>query len=768
MIRPPRGLRYGGALTRSDPRHRLGRLRGRLRDTVAAVRRRMPLDSARPEPRIEPEGRVVCVLFNTLAHESRFWGNMQLSLVSGDMKRMGIDNDLIVLLMRPGEADRNLETVEEFVALMRRWAPSDILLWANWLPWLPDRLRRETGARVMTLDPANPGDVADELREMDPHASAVATIAGARTPREAARVLESSDPIAQFTPNFDYQFVGSAEPVDQTLAFVSLLACPFNPPIADNPCYDGVDLPEGTSDRGCAYCNAARRGEPMGDDEKQRQLAHQIRYLQRHLPALEEIAVPFPEDYLAPLERVLRDAPALGIEPITLSGQFNSDSLVSSGGRLGALLDTAARRGFEFHVNVVGLESFCDEDLQLYNRGNAAVVEGALQILRDLRKEHAPATFMPATVASLILFHPWQTLARLRESLDGLVGQGVEQMFETVNLNDVRFHPGVPLYHLARRDGLLGPVDTVEVQDVPLGGYFAEEPWRFAHDDTAAVHALYTRLHMGTAQRISLLEACVRSVEQDEQAEPERVWTGLDRLATRVSVGVTPGTVPHRILRVGASSNVRHERDLWRGWRFTEALTEALAEARGMEHLHDGRVTVAGPEPTLLPWLPDLVARLAGWGAHVELLTHGRMLTYPRYAARLLAAGVGQVSVLLHSHRAGVHDEAVHVPGAFRQATAGLAQLARLGHASGTRTGIVAVLGPENRGELHGMVDLAVRLGATELRLAAPLANLDLGHLDATVAEADEVLAAARAAGLAAGYDPHLSLSWVGGDEPGA
>ncbi len=728
----------------------------------------MPLERARPEPRIEPEGRVVCVLFNTLAHESRFWGNMQLSLVSGDMKRMGIDNDLIVLLMRPGEADRNLETVEEFVALMGRWAPSDILLWANWLPWLPDRLRREAGARVMTLDPANPGDVADALRDMDPHASSVATIAGARTPREAARILESSDPIAQFTPNFDYQFVGTNGAVDQTLAFVSLLACPFVPPIADNPRYAGVDLPEGTSDRGCAYCNAARRGEPMADGEKQRQLGHQIRYLQQHLPALEEIAVPFPEDYLVPLERVLRDAPALGIEPITLSGQFNSDSLVSAGAQLGALLDTAARRGFEFHVNVVGLESFCDEDLRLYNRGDAGVVEGAIQVLRDLRRDHDPGVFMPATVASLILFHPWQTLARLRESLDGLVEQGIEQMFETVNLNDVRFHPGVPLYHLARRDGLLGPADAVEVQDVPLGGYFAEEPWRFAHDDTASVHALYTRLHMGTSQRISLLEACVRSVEHDEGAEPDRVWAGLDRLAVRVATEVVPGTVPHRILRVGAASNVRHRRDLWRGWRFTEGLTEALAEAREFEHLHDGRVTVAGPEPTLLPWLPDLTARLAGWGARVELLTHGRMLTYPRYGARLLAAGVSQVSVLLHSHRAEVHDEAVRVAGAFQQATTGLGQLARLGRASGTRTALVAVLGPENRGELAGMVDLAVQLGASELRLAAPLANLDLGRLDATGAEADEVLSSARAAGLGAGYDPHLSLHWVGGDESSA
>ena len=66
------------------------------------------------------------------------------------------------------------------------------------------------------------------------------------------------------------------------------------------------------------------------------------------------------------------------------------------------------------------------------------------------------------------------------------------------------------------------------------------------------------------------------------------------------------------------------------------------------------------------------------------------------------------------------------------------------------------------------MVDLARDVGASELRLAAPLANLDLGSLDDTVDEAAAVLARARGAGLDAGFDPHLSLVWVGGDEPGA
>jgi len=705
----------------------------------------------------------VLALFNTLARVGRFWGNMQLSLVSGEILQLGIDNDLLVLLMRPGEPERNRRTVEEFVERMNRWQPAHIVLWANWLPWLPDRLRRECGARVMTLDRADPGDVADALRDMDPHASTVATIAGARTPTEAARVLRQPGPLGHFAPNFDYQFLGVDEPLTQTLAFVSLLSCPFDAPIGSNPRYADVDLPPETSRYGCSYCNAAREQLSMDDAAKERTLAHQIRYLQQHLPDLEEIAVPFPEDYLRPLAAVLGRAAEHGIRPIVLSGQFNSVSLAGRGDDLGRLLAAADEAGFEFHVNVVGLESFDEADLELYNRGDPGAVRDALDVIRRLRREHDPGRFMPATVGSLILFHPWQSVEGLRRNLDAMRREGIEGIFASININDVRFHPGVPMYHLARRDGLLSSVDPADVQEVPLGGYFAEEPWRFADPRAEAVHRLFVHLDGRTQQRLGLLEACVRAVEEGHRVDPQRVAEALDRLAEQVARDAIPARGPHAVLRIGSRSNVGVERDLWAGGQYGDELARALEQADSIDAHAEGRVTIAGPEPTMLDWLAELIADLKrrGVGA-VEVLTYGRMLAYPKYVAQLAAAGTDLVTILLHAPRAAEHDGAVRVPGAFEQAIGGLEQVSRLGR-SGTdiQAAIAPVIGPENEGRLAPMASLARSVGASELRLVAPLCNLPLDRVDERAAECDELVAVARQAGLTAGYDTDLSLVWL-------
>ena len=725
-------------------------------------------------PAPAPACRVVLVLFNTLAREGRFWGNMQLSLVSGEIKRLGIDNDLMVLLMRPGESARNRRTVEEFVEQMNRWRPAHIVLWANWLPWLPDRLRRECGARVMTLDRADPGDVAEQLADMDPHASTVATVAGARTPAEAARILEQPGPLGHFAPNFDYQFVGVDEPLTQTLAFVSLLSCPFDASIDANPRYADVDLPPESSRFGCSYCNAAREQLVMDDAGKERNLAHQIRYLQQHLPDLEEIAVPFPEDYLLPLAAVLRRADEHGIRPVVISGQFNSVSLAGRGDDLDQLLTAAEDAGFEFHVNVVGLESFDEDDLELYNRGDLGAVKDALAVMRRLRLEHDPARFMPATVGSLILFHPWQTVEGLRRNIDAMRREGLEGIFTSINVNDMRFHPGVPMYHLAKRDGLLTPVDTSEVQEVPLGGYFAEEPWRFANLRTEAIHRLFVHLDGRTQQRLGLLDACVRAVEDEPDGEivPRRVSLALDRMAGQVARDALPAAGPHALLRVGSSTNVGYERDLWGGCRYSDALSDALLQAERLECQADGRVTIAGPEPTMLDWLPELIVELKRRGAgEVELLTYGRMLAYPRYLAQLVAAGTDLVTVLLHAPAATQHDEAVRVPGAFDQALTGLRQVARLGSGGARiRAAITPVIGPECEGQLPRLLSLARDIGVSELRLAVPLANLPLDRVDGVAAECEELVFDARRDGVEAGYDPELSLVWLpaAGDGSGA
>ena len=104
------------ALPRPDLRRRLLGLVRRRRDTPLIgplLRRLAPLLEG--SARRPPAGKVVLALFNTWARDGRFWGNMQLSLLAGELERLGIETRLVVLLMRPGQEERNRRTVEEFV-----------------------------------------------------------------------------------------------------------------------------------------------------------------------------------------------------------------------------------------------------------------------------------------------------------------------------------------------------------------------------------------------------------------------------------------------------------------------------------------------------------------------------------------------------------------------------------------------------------------------------------------------------------------------------
>jgi len=709
-------------------------------------------------------GPVVLVLFNTMAREGRFWGNQQLSQVSGELGRLGIDNELVALLMRPGEEERNRGVVDEFIEQMRGLRPSYIVLWSVWLPWFPDRLREVSGARVLTFDPARPGDLPQELREMDLHAAVIATIAGARTRREVARVIGREDSLERYDPNFDYRVVGADGPVVQDLAFVQLKACPYDARIADNPVLADLPLDDGVCDRGCSYCNASFEYEPMAEPEKLRQLTHQIRTLQQRLPDLREVAIPFPEDYLRALVQMLRRAPAEGIWPVVISGQFNPHSLDGRERELDELLCVARETGFQFHINVVGLESFADEDLRLYNRGDAAAVSRALGVLRRLRGRHDPARFMPETVGSFILFHPWQTVAGLRLNADALRRECVEELFATVNINDVRFHAGVALYHLARRDGLLGGAGGQQIHDIPLGGYFAEEPWRFQDAAAATVHGLYTALMDRTHQRVALLDRCVRVVERNPEAtfDARRVTVGLERLTRRFERA--PLRVPGEriVLAVGRRSNVGYRPQLYpEGLPDSQEAAVAALDERGP--IEGRTVTLAGPEPTLLKWLAPLATEIRGRGAaQVELLTHGRMLAYPRYAASLAAAGVTGITVLLHHAHPSEHDRAVRVPGAFEQAVDGIKRVVWLRRRGRQLTPSVAVVvSRANLGVLDDMAELAAGIGAAELRFIMPWTTVEFSELAATAAELDLAGARARGLGLAVGFDRELSFRLV-------
>ncbi len=81
------------------------------------------------------------------------------------------------------------------------------------------------------------------------------------------------------------------------------------------------------------------------------------------------------------------------------------------------------------------------------------------------------------------------------------------------------------------------------------------------------------------------------------------------------------------------------------------------------------RLILSGGEASIHPDFVALVryGREVGY-ERVQTITNGRMFTYRKFFRQAVAAGLGEITFSLHSHRAAVHDRITAVAGAFEQA----------------------------------------------------------------------------------------------------
>lgn len=89
--------------------------------------------------------------------------------------------------------------------------------------------------------------------------------------------------------------------------------------------------------------------------------------------------------------------------------------------------------------------------------------------------------------------------------------------------------------------------------------------------------------------------------------------------------------------------------------------------AIGVPHL-----ILTGGEPTLYPWLLELIRYADQQGLIVGMNTNGRRLAQPTFTKALAEAGLNHVQITLESYQADVHDTMVGAPGAFHETVAGI------------------------------------------------------------------------------------------------
>ncbi|MDY0002685.1 MAG: radical SAM protein [Polyangia bacterium] len=127
----------------------------------------------------------------------------------------------------------------------------------------------------------------------------------------------------------------------------------------------------------------------------------------------------------------------------------------------------------------------------------------------------------------------------------------------------------------------------------------------------------------------------------------------------------------------------------------------ALAAASGVE-----RVVLSGGEPTLRPDIVELIGEISALGLLPGMVSNGRMLAYRGLREALGQAGLGQLYLSLHSHRAETHDALVRA-----EAHGQTVRAARWAAAQGELDLIVnAVVTRWNLGDLQGLGRLVMRI----------------------------------------------------------
>lgn len=111
----------------------------------------------------------------------------------------------------------------------------------------------------------------------------------------------------------------------------------------------------------------------------------------------------------------------------------------------------------------------------------------------------------------------------------------------------------------------------------------------------------------------------------------------------------------------------------------TLSLDEAKARYAAMKAAGVTRVNLQGGEPTIHPGLLELIAYGVALGLEEQIVvTNGRKLADPTFAARLSRSGVSTIALSLFGHTAALHDESLGVDGAFDDLVRGVGNLAAL------------------------------------------------------------------------------------------
>jgi hypothetical protein len=455
------------------------------------------------------------------SHSDRsFLDDRELALLSGILREDGIENDLVVAVIRPDTPqDRGASDVEaQLIEALSAYDP--IVYERVWSPQLIARLRQQLPGKIfiglrgehLLLD----ARAADIFCDGDPkqllgallrwlRAAAGDPPAGVLLRRDAAddgavqwHTSKADPPPARafrYAPNLRPIVINpQALPASRTFSIMGNEGCPFQLDARANPLYAGTNIPARYG-RGCAFCTTGNHYEGRPNAETAESVLEQIRYVRAEAPEY-ELLVLKDQNPFGYLTEVIERCEAEGLSGFALLLETRAEWFLRNAQRFDRALAISRRIGVRLAPFLVGIENFSQPELDRFNKGTTAAANiEFLDTLWAWKERYGEALDLGHTAFGFILFSPWTTLDDLAANYAAIRRTNFDRLRGSVLLSRARLYPDTALYYLAERDGLLAEEFESDADDASRRyGYYPSRPWRHLHPEVAHFAALATRL----------------------------------------------------------------------------------------------------------------------------------------------------------------------------------------------------------------------------------------------------------------------------------
>ena len=268
--------------------------------------------------------------------------------------------------------------------------------------------------------------------------------------------------------------------------------CPYQTPCKQNPAFAGLETDRTPFVKGCSYCTGRTPWwRPVSAKRQAASLIHQVRDLLAYTDGPRSARI-LDQAVLPAMPYLLDFAEQEGVSNVTWQLDLRVPDVLAHGELLRKLLEKAKAVRHRLDLFCLGFENFSQPELDRFNKG-VTVQDNrqAITLLDDLAKAFPSALSHSHGASGFILFTPWTTLADLEVNRAALKETDFSRFRAGAIFTKLRLYKDAPLYRLAQRDGLAIDDYPEERWDASLKfGYSPEEPWRFQHDETAAVYRL--------------------------------------------------------------------------------------------------------------------------------------------------------------------------------------------------------------------------------------------------------------------------------------